>query len=262
MKVELLSLLTSTVLAAQECQMMDGVNSYRLKRGRSTLKLDHRLMESAADQCKIMARYSTLGHSVDGSKPSGRALNRGYGSSMIAENVYEESGYGDPSYKRALKSWIESPGHEANLVGPYTRFGIADCRGQDGTIYWAQVFGAGDDRQVPVNCASGKIKEPKVETKKEEVVAPAVNTKEATPAENAKVDAVVKPAANVTYEVKKDDYGYGKGAQNVTVIASEAAAVGAYKTPNVVTAASATSSGSQSVIAGLSALMCLVIAVL
>jgi hypothetical protein len=41
-------------------------------------------------------------------------------------------------YFRAIKGWIESPGHFKNMMGDYEHMGSAYCKGRGGKIFWAQ----------------------------------------------------------------------------------------------------------------------------
>lgn len=78
--------------------------------------------------------------------PSDRSVAAGYNYQKVAENIASESAYGDSDPVRAVHLWWNSPGHRANMVGPYTVVGYASCIGKyDGKQYYAQSFGYGDD---------------------------------------------------------------------------------------------------------------------
>ena len=58
--------------------------------------------------------------------------------SGVGENV----AYGYPTGRAAVKAWLKSPGHRANLLEPsYRMLGMAVRRSKDGTPYAVQVFG-------------------------------------------------------------------------------------------------------------------------
>ncbi len=98
--------------------------------------LDHAALAHARE----MAAHSYLGHqSRDGSMPDDRATRAGYVWSAVAENVAA----GQPSAEEVVNTWLESPGHCANLMDPrYTDTGIAFAvdKASDKGIYWAQLY--------------------------------------------------------------------------------------------------------------------------
>ena len=56
----------------------------------------------------------------------------------VGENV----AYGYPTGRAAVKAWLKSPGHRANLLEPsYRLLGMAVRKSKDGTPYAVQVFG-------------------------------------------------------------------------------------------------------------------------
>ena len=100
------------------------------------LALDHAALAHARE----MAAHSYLGHqSRDGSMPAQRVMRASYVWSAVAENVAA----GQPSAEEVVNTWLESPGHCANLMNPrYTETGIAFAvdKASDKGIYWAQLY--------------------------------------------------------------------------------------------------------------------------
>ena len=48
---------------------------------------------------------------------------------------------GQPSASEAVRSWMNSSGHRANMLGSgYTRIGVAVAYSSNGTPYWCQQF--------------------------------------------------------------------------------------------------------------------------
>ena len=98
------------------------------------------LDRAALAHAREMAVHSYLGHqSRDGSMPDDRATRAGYVWSAVAENVAA----GQPSAEEVVNTWLESPGHCANLMDPrYTETGIAFAvdKASDKGIYWAQLY--------------------------------------------------------------------------------------------------------------------------
>jgi len=128
---------------SQYCELVNGTNDVRAQNGKAALTADSRLDASAAQECSEMLQSGELEHEIY-STMGDRITNAGYNWSGAAENIYDENGYGNEDYNRALQGWIKSPGHFANMIGDYTAVGHAYCT--DGnTGYWAQDFACGDD---------------------------------------------------------------------------------------------------------------------
>lgn len=113
-------------LAAREPSfiMSQGVvsqtNAQRARNGLPPLVVDSQLMQSARSHAQWMA--------------SNRNLSHGHG---VAENI----AMGQPSAGEAVRSWMNSSGHRANLLGSgYTRIGVAVAYSSNGTPYWCQQF--------------------------------------------------------------------------------------------------------------------------
>jgi len=77
----------------------------------------------------------------DGSVPADRATRAGYRWTRVGENI--ASGQRTP--EEAVASWLDSPGHCANIMNPtFTEMGAAyaiNPQNRNRTAYWTQVFG-------------------------------------------------------------------------------------------------------------------------
>jgi uncharacterized protein YkwD len=77
----------------------------------------------------------------DGTVPADRATAAGYRWLRVGENI--ASGQRTP--EEAVASWLDSPGHCANIMNPaFTEMGAAyaiNPRNRNRTAYWTQVFG-------------------------------------------------------------------------------------------------------------------------
>jgi uncharacterized protein YkwD len=106
------------------------------------LALESTLSKAALTHARDMARNSFLGHKgSDGSLPAQRATRAGYYWRTVGENVAA----GSATPEQAVKDWLASPGHCANLMNvAYTETGIAVVvdPASAAVIYWAQVFAA------------------------------------------------------------------------------------------------------------------------
>jgi uncharacterized protein YkwD len=119
-----------------EQSVFQQINNYRGSQNLPVL-----LKNSAADnQAKIHSQNMAsggvpFGHS--GFKQRVQAIGIPYISA--GENVAYNQGYSDPA-KQAVQSWLQSPGHLANIRGNYNLTGIGVASGPNGKIYVTQIF--------------------------------------------------------------------------------------------------------------------------
>jgi len=87
----------------------------------------------------ITAKERGLSHST----MSDRVENSGYNYKYIGENI--AAGTNTDTIQEAMKQWLNSPGHCANIMNPnFTEIGVAHIK-RDKTHYinyWTQVFGS------------------------------------------------------------------------------------------------------------------------
>lgn len=108
-------------LMAIERQIVQQTNSHRARHGLRPLQIDLRLMQSARRHAAWMASRRLMQH--------GRAA--------VAENIAA----GQSSPGEAVRDWMNSSGHRANILNSrYSRIGVAAYRGPDGQVYWCQQF--------------------------------------------------------------------------------------------------------------------------
>jgi len=106
------------------------------------LRLNPTLYEIAHAHAAEMARYDYFSHTGrDGSTVDGRATRAGYRWRAVGENIAA----GQVNADAAVRSWMSSPGHCANIMSTaFSEMGAAfavNGKSSQG-IYWAQVFGA------------------------------------------------------------------------------------------------------------------------
>lgn len=122
-------------------------NRARRDEGKPALVVNFRLVRAAADHARDLASRDVLSHfGPDGSDLGTRIDRVGYRARLAAENVAAQwplpQGWPDPRTPEwALEGWMRSPGHRANVVGPYTDFGAAYADTSRGKRYWVVVFG-------------------------------------------------------------------------------------------------------------------------
>jgi len=106
------------------------------------LRLNPVLYGVASAHAGDMARHDFFSHTGrDGSTVDGRATRAGYDWRAIGENIAA----GQVSADAAVRGWINSPGHCANIMSPaFSEMGAAFVVSKQSSqgIYWTQVFGA------------------------------------------------------------------------------------------------------------------------
>ncbi len=108
-------------VAAIEANVVAYTNEQRMRHGLPPLEVDKELMETAREHAAWMTRNYTLTHT-----------NR-----PLAENI----AMGQPHSSEAVRSWMNSSGHRANILSPgHRRIGVAAYRAANGVIFWCQQF--------------------------------------------------------------------------------------------------------------------------
>jgi uncharacterized protein YkwD len=104
-----------------EQNILERTNAERRRYGLRPLKLDRKLLGSARRHAGWMTRNRAMQHT----------------NQPVAENI----AMGQNSSAEALRSWMNSSGHRANILNAgYTRIGVAAYRTPSGTTYWCQQF--------------------------------------------------------------------------------------------------------------------------
>jgi uncharacterized protein YkwD len=129
-------------LRAMERSIFDAVNRERRRRRVGELEWDVQL---AAEARRHSARMAAVGFYSHTDPVRGGLESRLNAYSIpwheCAENIFIEQGYeGDPA-PRAVKNWLESPGHRKNMLSPlYTRSGVGAEVSADGVLCITQEF--------------------------------------------------------------------------------------------------------------------------
>jgi SCP-like extracellular len=121
-----------------EMEVVRLINIERTKRGIHPLSISNKLFAAAA------IRASELTQKFSHTRPNGSSYltavqNVGYPSSYVGENIAA----GQISPIAVMESWMNSPGHRANILNPnYTEIGVG-VNYEDGYygISWVQLFG-------------------------------------------------------------------------------------------------------------------------
>ncbi len=119
-------------------QVIRLTNRERAAAGCPKLGVDHELIVASAAQSYYMARTRLFSHVWrDGSTFAMRAERAGY-RAPAGENI----AWGYPTAAEAMRAWMASPGHRANILNCGARkMGAAIVYAADGTPYYTQTFG-------------------------------------------------------------------------------------------------------------------------
>jgi uncharacterized protein YkwD len=109
------------------------INAYRASRGLAALRVDARLNAVAAEHARAMAGVDLLSHDIGGGYA---ARMRRHGLPTASENI----GWGYETVAEAVAAWRASPAHDANLVKPHGRMGLARAVAPGMRPYWALVL--------------------------------------------------------------------------------------------------------------------------
>ncbi|HVK13817.1 MAG TPA: CAP domain-containing protein [Gemmataceae bacterium] len=124
-------------LSEDEQGVLDATNAERKAEGLPPLKPNPKLFAAARAHSENMAKQSKLDHVLDEKTPADRVKAAGYAFRMVGENVEHNA----PTPAEAVKDWMNSPGHKANILNKdFTEIGIAVARNDKGEPYWTQVF--------------------------------------------------------------------------------------------------------------------------
>lgn len=127
-------------LAAAE-EIVRHTNAARSQAGLPALKASATLAEAARIHAEQMAAVQRAAHTISGARyPTlqDRINAVGYSYMRIAENV----AWNQRTAEEAVRSWMSSRGHRANILHPgLTEIGAAMARSSRGEPYWVQVFG-------------------------------------------------------------------------------------------------------------------------
>jgi uncharacterized protein YkwD len=133
-----LALCGSAFAQAASATQAEMISRYRLKHGEGRVSMDATLNRIAHAQAAAMASTDVLDHRVVGPLSS-RVTSFKY--EQIAENI----AYGYDGFSETLGQWIDSPGHQRNLLmHSASKVGVASAKSaKTGRTYWAMVIAVG-----------------------------------------------------------------------------------------------------------------------
>ncbi|WP_066041711.1 cell wall-binding repeat-containing protein [Herbiconiux solani] len=128
---------SAVVLAAQEDQVFDRVNTQRAANGLPPLLRDATIEAAAEEWANYM---TTLANPLTHSPNDWRASKIPPGWRTNGENI----AVGQVSADQVMSDWMASPGHRANILNSsYTRIGVGYVASNRGGM-WVQIFGGYD----------------------------------------------------------------------------------------------------------------------
>lgn len=129
-----------------EERVVDLTNQFREENGLAPLTVNTQLTNAAERHSQDIAISDIKGHvGSDGSSVCNRAMDAGYPSTFVGENVH----YGSDIPAEAVEGWKNSPLHRDNMLNPdVTEIGVGyfflenDTGNLTFNHYWTQVFGS------------------------------------------------------------------------------------------------------------------------
>jgi len=129
---------TPVELSKAERELIELVNAERAKEKLPPLKPNVKLLAAARGHALNMARQNKAAHVLDDKSPVDRVKEAGYAYRLIGENW----AYGQKTNAAAMKQWMESPPHRANILKKeYTEIGVGIAHNGKGVPYYCQLFG-------------------------------------------------------------------------------------------------------------------------
>ena len=124
-----------------EAEVLRLVNAERAKAGCGALRSNGILLAVARAHSRDMGVKRYFDHtSQDGRSPFDRMRAAGYRGGLMGENIAA----GQPTAAAVMKSWMNSPGHKANILNcgyKVIGIGVATVASSPFRIYWTQDFG-------------------------------------------------------------------------------------------------------------------------
>ncbi|MFY1675735.1 CAP domain-containing protein [Streptomyces sp. WMMC905] len=129
---------TDTSDGGPEAQVLALVNQERASAGCSPVTANAQLTRAADDYSDVMAASGVMSHTgPDGSTMAERVEAAGYQWSTVGENIAR----GQADAAAVMDSWMNSPGHRANILNcSFKELGVGVHFG-DGGPWWTQNFG-------------------------------------------------------------------------------------------------------------------------
>lgn len=117
-----------------EMEVLQLVNAFRSEQGLSELSnLDEGSVQAASHN-EHMIENNEVCHDFFGNRYQALV------SSVNAKSVSENVAFGYRTADAVVNAWIKSDGHRKNMEGDHTHFGISVKEGNDGKLYFTNIF--------------------------------------------------------------------------------------------------------------------------
>ncbi|MGE7878728.1 CAP domain-containing protein [Peribacillus muralis] len=121
-----------------EQQILRLVNEERSKAGLPNVEMDTSLSKTATLKSEDMRDHDYFNHT---SPTYGSPFDMMKAFGITYKYAGENIAAGQPSGESVMKSWMNSPGHKANILNKnYTHIGIGHATGGNYSHYWTQQF--------------------------------------------------------------------------------------------------------------------------
>ncbi len=114
------------------------VNQHRSQQGLPGLKWNEMISKEARNHSRNMA-FGKIKLSHEGFDDRIARIRKKIDLSKGAENVALNQGAKDPP-EEAIQTWLNSPGHRANIEGEYDMTGVGIAKNKEGRYYFTQIF--------------------------------------------------------------------------------------------------------------------------
>ncbi|WP_338378085.1 CAP domain-containing protein [uncultured Flavobacterium sp.] len=117
-----------------EDETLNLINKYRDSLGLTVLEKINHISYKSSQHTEYMVQTNIIGHDNFAERQSN--LHTALGALKVGENV--AFNYSSP--KSAMKAWLKSESHKANLDGDYTHFGISIRENEVGQKFYTNIF--------------------------------------------------------------------------------------------------------------------------
>ena len=130
-----LELVTNYDYSAEELDLANRINDYRVSVGLNTLEIVNHISYKSLEHNSYMIDNNVVNHDYFDSRANN--IIQVLGAVRVGENI----AYNFSTPNSALHAWKNSPGHKANLDGDYTHFGISiKINPENGKKYYTNMF--------------------------------------------------------------------------------------------------------------------------
>lgn len=140
--IALAAVLPVAAESREEREIFRLVNAERARKRLGPMEWSDRLANMARAYSKQMSKGNFFSHyDAEGKSVTDRAYSRRiFDWKKIGENLFYSRGVEDYT-GFAVKGWMKSPSHRANILDPvWTETGIGAYEGDDGKVYVTQIF--------------------------------------------------------------------------------------------------------------------------